>query len=128
MPLVQDGQESDIMRSLCITCLLIVKTNKAFPGRKTKVTLSGSQVGVLYVIGNDTIRGTGYPLSFGESFPEGLYTPKGYKGACGEGDVRKCRNILLSFLKAGYCTEEVTRQGILPLLERLLPGVDSGRS
>ena len=76
MPLVQDGQESEYHEIVVYNVSSDCETNKAFPGRKTKVTLSGSQVGVLYVIGNDTIRGTGYPLSFEKVFPEGLYTLK----------------------------------------------------
>ena len=50
----------------------------AFPGRKTQVTLSGSQVGVSYYIDNDTIQGTGFPITFEKVFTEGVYYVRAY--------------------------------------------------
>ena len=127
MPLVQDGQESEYHEIVVYNVSSDCETNKAFPGRKTKVTLSGSQVGVLYVIGNDTIRGTGYPLSFEKVFPEGLYTLKAIKGRAEKEMSGSVGIYYYPFLKAGYCTEEVTRQGILPPVGEAAPGCGFGK-
>lgn len=127
MQLIQDGQDPEYHEIIVYNVSSDCEPGKAFPGRKTKVTLSGSQVGILYVIGNDTIQGTGYPLSFEKVFPEGLYTLKAIKGRAEKEMSGSVGIYYYPFLKAGYCTEEMTREGILPPVGESAPGCGFGK-
>ena len=95
----------------------------AFPGRKTQVTLSGSQVGVSYYIDNDTIQGTGFPITFEKVFTEGVYYVRAKKKGYGERTMNGNINIsYFPFLKAGLCTKQNDLEGILPPIGPIRPG------
>lgn len=77
-----------------------------------------------YYIDNDTIQGTGFPITFEKVFTEGVYYVRAKKKGYGERTMNGNINIsYFPFLKAGLCTKQNDLEGILPPVGPLRPGM-----